>query len=89
MRFYFKIGIIYINYLLLVVAFANEEKTVLVIVNNGEDEKDIKFLEKYPHTEIYVTDSTHSCEKVADSLTGTSCTLSAKSITTFVFSKTL
>ncbi len=71
------------------VAFTDDEKTVLVVVNNSEEEETLKFLEKYLHTEIYVTDSTHNCEMVEDNLIGTSYTLSAKSITTFVFSKTL
>ena len=71
------------------VAFTDDEKTVLVVVNNSESEENLKFLEKYPHTEIYVTDSTHNCEMVEDNLIGTSYTLSPKSITTFVFSKTL
>lgn len=71
------------------VAFTDDEKTVLVVVNNSEEEETLKFLEKYLHTEIYVTDSTHNCEMVEDNLIGTSYTLSPKSITTFVFSKTL
>ena len=71
------------------VAFTDDEKTVLVIVNNGEYEKDIRFLEKYPGAAVYVTDKDHNCEKVADGIKGTKYTLSARSITTFVFDKTL
>ena len=71
------------------VAFADEEKTVLVIVNNRDTEKEIKFFEKYPAATVYVTDKDHNCEKVADSLDGTKYTLSARSITTIVFDKTI
>ncbi|MBR3598223.1 MAG: hypothetical protein IKL47_14755 [Clostridia bacterium] len=71
------------------VAFTNNEETVLVVVNNSEKEETLRFLEKYPHTEIYVTDETHNCEKTEDSLPCTSYTLSPKSITTFVFDKTI
>ena len=70
-------------------AFANDEKTVLVIINNGEKEKDIKFLEKCTASAVYVTDKDHNCEKVADSLDVTKYTLSARSITTIVFDKTI
>ena len=69
-------------------AFANDEKTVLVIVNNGEKEKDIKFLEKCTASAVYVTDKDHNCEKVADGIDGTKYTLSARSITTIVFENT-
>ena len=67
------------------VAFASEEKTVLVIVNNGENEKDIKFLEKYPSASVYVTDKDHNCEQIAEGVSSTKYSLSARSITTFVF----
>ncbi len=70
------------------VAFANEEKTVLVIVNNKEKEKDIKFLEKCPGASVYVTDKDHNCEKVADGIDGKKYTLSPRSITTIVFENT-
>ena len=71
------------------VAFSDNEKTVLVVVNNSEDEQEISFLEKYPGVEIYVTDKDHNCEKVADKISGADYTLSARSITTFVFDKTI
>lgn len=71
------------------VAFSNDEKTVLVIVNNSETEETVKFLEKYPHTDIYVTDKDHNCEKVVDGLLCAQYTLSARSITTFVFNKSV
>lgn len=71
------------------VAFSDNEKTVLVIVNNSETEETVKFLEKYPHTEIYVTDKDHNCEKLEDGLLAAQYTLSARSITTFVFNKTI
>lgn len=71
------------------VAFTNDEKTVLVVVNNSESEEELRFIEKYPGAEIYVTDKDHNCEKVADGLSGTKYTLSARSITTFVFDKTV
>lgn len=71
------------------VAFTDSKKTVLVLVNNSENEETVKFLEKYPHTEIYVTDENHNCEQVVDGLLCTEYTLSAKSITTFVFNKTV
>jgi len=58
-------------------------------VNNGEKEKEIKFLEKYPGAAVYVTDKDHNCEKVADCINGTKYTLSARSITTIVFDKTI
>ncbi len=71
------------------VAFTNDEKTVLVVVNNSETEEEVRFLEKYPHTEIYVTDKDRNCEQVADELLGTAYTLSPRSITTFVFTKNI
>ena len=71
------------------VAFTNGEKTVLVIVNNSENEKEISFLEKYPSATVYVTDKDHNCEKVADKLSGADYMLSARSITTIVFEKTI
>ncbi|MBQ9945932.1 MAG: hypothetical protein IJO68_05350 [Clostridia bacterium] len=71
------------------VAFTNDKKTVLVVVNNEEQEKEVKFLEKYPHTEIFVTDSEHNCECVEDELLCSGYTLPPKSITTFVFNKTI
>ncbi len=71
------------------VAFSNSKKTVLVVVNNSESEEELRFLEKYPHTEIFVTDEEHNCEQVEDGYLGAYYTLSPKSITTFVFNKTL
>ncbi len=71
------------------VAFSDSEKTVLVVVNNSENGEDIKFLEKYPHAEIYVTDETHNCEQIEDGFPAAGYTLSPKSITTFVFDKTV
>lgn len=71
------------------VAFSDNKKTVLVMVNNSEKPETVKFLEKYPHTEIFVTDENHNCEQVADKLSCAEYTLSAKSITTFVFNKTI
>lgn len=71
------------------VAFTNNEKTVLVVVNNSETEETVKFLEKYPHTEIFVTDKDRNCEQTANGLLGSEYTLSARSITTFVFDKTI
>ncbi len=71
------------------VAFTDDEKTVLVAVNNSEEAQTLRFLEKYPHTQIYVTDEGHNCEMVADGLGGTKYTLSPRSITTFVFDKTV
>lgn len=71
------------------VAFTNGEKTVLVIVNNSENEKEISFLEKYPSATVYVTDKDHNCEKVADKISGADYMLSARSITTIVFEKSI
>lgn len=70
------------------VAFSNDEKTVLVVVNNSETQETVKFLEKYLKTEIFVTDKGHNCEQVEDNLLGTSYTLSPRSITTFILHKT-
>lgn len=70
------------------VAFSNDEKTVLVVVNNSETQETVKFLEKYLKTEIFVTDKEHNCEQVEDNLLGTSYTLSPRSITTFILHKT-
>ncbi len=71
------------------VAFTNNEKTVLVVVNNSENEKEISFLEKYPSASVYVTDKDHNCENVADRISGADYTLTARSITTIVFDKTV
>lgn len=70
------------------VAFSNDEKSVLVVVNNSETQETVKFLEKYLKTEIFVTDKEHNCEQVEDNLLGTSYTLSPRSITTFILHKT-
>lgn len=74
---------------ILKVAFTDSEKTVLVIVNNSGTEEEIRFLEKYPSVQIYVTDKEHNCEKVGEGIPCNSYTLSERSITTFVFDKTL
>lgn len=70
------------------VAFSNDEKSVLVVVNNSETQETVKFLEKYLKTEIFVTDKEHNCEQVEDNILGTSYTLSPRSITTFILHKT-
>ncbi len=77
------------NESLATVAFSDNEKTVLVVVNNSQNDETVRFLEKYPSAEIYVTDEVHNCELVEDCFTGTKYTLSARSITTFVFEKTI
>ena len=77
------------NEALATVAFTSSEKTVLVVVNNSETQEEISFLEKYPSVEIYMTDKDHNCEKLDAKITGADYTLPARSITTFVFDKTV
>lgn len=71
------------------VAFTDSEQTVLVVVNNAYTAQTLKFLERYPGAEIYVTDENHNCEHVQSGLCSGEYELSARSITTFVFDKTI
>lgn len=64
------------------VAFADDEETVVVLVNSGNDAKSFTLRGKYENAEIYVTDRTKSCEKTYDGTPSEKITLTPKSITT-------
>lgn len=67
------------------VAFSAGDTTVLIVVNNAEKDKTIRLADEYAQVGIYVTDETHNCEKISGELIEQQYTLSARSITTFVF----
>ena len=68
-------------------AFTDGEKTVIVLVNNEENDRDIKLWNSYSTMEIHRTDKDTSCEKVYDGEFNKTVTLPARSITTLVLNK--
>lgn len=64
-------------------AFTDGRKTVMVLVNNGE-ESEIRLSGVYCKVEIYCTDSERGCEYIYSGRFLRKTTLPAKSITTFV-----
>ena len=67
-------------------AFTDGRKTVIVLVNNGE-ESEIRLLNGCGKAEIYRTDSEKGCEKIYSGRFLRKTTLPAKSITTVVLTK--
>ncbi len=68
-------------------AFTNGEKTVIVLINNAENEQSIRLWGCYNEMEIHRTDKDTNCEKVFDGTFEKNQTLPARSITTFVLEK--
>lgn len=67
-------------------AFTDGRKTVIVLVNNGED-SEIRLLSGFGKAEIYRTDSEKDCENIYSGSFLRKTTLPAKSITTVVLTK--
>ncbi len=65
-------------------AFTDGEKTVIVLINNAENDQNIKLWGDYNTMEIHRTDKNTNCEKVYDGNFEKNQTLPAKSITTIV-----
>lgn len=67
------------------VAFTDGEQTVIVIVNNGTEDREIRLSGVRGSTEIYRTDETHNCEQIHSGEAPRKTVLPAKSITTIVY----
>ncbi len=65
-------------------AFRGDGETVMVLVNNAEESKDIRLYGFYDSMDIYRTDSETNCEKIYSDKFERGLTLSSKSITTIV-----
>ncbi len=65
-------------------AFRGNGETVLILVNNAEDAKDIRLCGFYKSMNVYRTDSETNCEKIYSDEFTKNITLSGKSITTIV-----
>lgn len=67
------------------VAFANDEKTVIVLINNSNDVLPLKLFGRYEAQTVYRTDATHNCSEIYSGEPLENLELSAKSITTIVY----
>ena len=65
-------------------AFRGDGKTVLILVNNAEEAKDIRLCGFYKSMNVYRTDAETNCEKIYSDEFAKNITLSGKSITTIV-----
>ena len=66
------------------VAFRDGSKTVIVLVNNAQEERYFDFTGASGKYEIYLSDSTHNCEKYAEGSCFTGAAMPARSIETIV-----
>ena len=73
------------NSTLATVAFTDGEQTVIVIVNNETEDREIRLSGVRGSTEIYRTDETHNCEQIHSGEAPRKTVLPAKSITTIVY----
>ncbi|MBR3801901.1 MAG: glycoside hydrolase family 30 protein [Clostridia bacterium] len=64
------------------VAFKNKDEIVVVIVNSAEADENIKLGGMRGNAEVYLTDSTHNCEKIYEGKFEPNITVPAKSIMT-------
>lgn len=64
------------------VAFADDNTTVVVIVNSEENQETISVCGLLGYTEIYLTDATHNCEKIYEGKYTSEIDIPAKSIMT-------
>ena len=64
------------------VAFKDKENIVVVIVNSAEADENIKLGGMLGNAEVYLTDSTHNCEKIYEGKFEPKITVPAKSIMT-------
>ena len=65
-------------------AFRGDGETVLILINNAEEAKEIKLCGIYKSMDVYRTDSGTNCEKIYSDKSTNNITLPAKSITTIV-----
>lgn len=65
-------------------AFRGDGETVLILINNAEEAKEIKLCGIYKSMDVYRTDSGTNCEKIYSDKFTNNITLPAKSITTIV-----
>ncbi len=63
-------------------AYKGNGKTVIVLVNNAQDDIKLNFTGAYGKYEVYQTDASHNCEKVKEGLLFTGTTIPARSIQT-------
>ncbi len=70
------------NSALKTVAFTDGTNYVIVIVNPAETDENIKLNGVHGNAQIYLTDSTHNCEKIYDGEFEKDITVPAKSIMT-------
>ena len=68
-------------------AFKGDGETVLILVNNAEESKDIRLCGFYDSMNVYRTDAQTNCEKIYSGEFTKNITLSGKSITTIVMEK--
>ena len=66
------------------VAYHGNGKTVIVLVNNSEEEQELSFAWAPGKYEIYLTDKSHNCEKTAEGLLFSGCVIPGRSIETIV-----
>lgn len=67
------------------VAFRNKDETVFVLVNNDENDAEIRFWGFYRECEIYTSDKDKNCENTYEGKALKKITLPARSITTIVY----
>ncbi len=65
-------------------AFRGDGETVIILVNNAEEAKDIRLYGCYKSMDVYRTDAVTNCEKISSGEFSKNINLSAKSITTIV-----
>ncbi len=66
-------------------AFKNDEQTVLILINNGREDTDIRLMGSYENEQVYRTDAKLKCELIYDGKCDSDMTLYAKTITTIVY----
>ena len=70
-------------------AFRGDGETVIILVNNADESKDIRLSGFFKSMDIYRTDSETNCEKIYSDKFERDITLSAKSITTIVLEESV
>lgn len=65
-------------------AFKGDGETVMILINNAEESKDIRLFGIYDTMEVYRTDAQTNCEKICSDKFTRKIILPAKSITTIV-----
>jgi len=67
------------------IAFADDEKTVIILINNTEEDKPIKLHGLYKSQSVYRTDRANNCTEIYSGIARRSLEIPAKSITTVVY----